>query len=108
MWPILAKRPLQMGHRLAGVPGTRSAEMIELLIQYNSKLVACPAQKFAIEERDAQLLSYLFRAWGNLVPVDELGESVIHIINKCDIDMLGVLVSLTVFTWCFVSIRAKM
>lgn len=67
--------------------------MIELLIQYGSKFESFQAQKFAIEKRDAQLLSYLFRAWDNLVPANKLGESGIHVINDCHIDWLDVLVS---------------
>lgn len=84
---------LQMGYRLSRVPGARSVEMIELLIHYVSKFEACQAQKFAIEKRNAQLLSYHFQVWVNLVPVNELRESAIHIINECDIDMFDVLVS---------------
>lgn len=89
----LVKRLLQMGHRLARVPETRSFEMIQLLIQHDSKFEPSQAQKFAIDKRDCRLLGHLFQTWGNQVPSEELRQSAAAVISRNDIDMLDVLVS---------------
>lgn len=99
---------LQMGYRLSRVPGPRSVEMIELLIQYVFKFEASQVQKFAIEKRNAQLLNYLLRAWVNLVPANELGESAIHIIKNVTLTCSMSSSLLTVLTRGFLSVGPEM
>lgn len=90
----LVKRLLQMGHRLAQVPDTRSVEIIQLLIQHGSRFDPRQAQKLAIDRGDCRRLSDLFRTWGNLVTFDELWRSPMAAISNVEIDMLDAILSM--------------
>lgn len=89
----LVKDLLQMGYRLAQVPETRSFEIIQLLIQHDSRFDPRQAQKLAIERGDCRRLRDLFRTWGNLMTFDELWRSPMTAISNVGIDMLDVIVS---------------